>query len=52
MSLRKCLEKLKPFIVAYEGGDRGSRRMGANIEVIGEVMVEAPLLKEIVDHDS
>ncbi|KAF8080042.1 hypothetical protein N665_0980s0026 [Sinapis alba] len=48
MSLRDCLEKVKPFIVAYEG----IKDQEEWEEAIGEVMAEAPLMKDIVDHYS
>jgi len=48
MSLRECLEKVKPFIVAYEG----IKDQEEWEEAIDEVMTQAPLIKEIVDHYS
>uniref|UniRef100_A0A1J3FIE4 Hydroxyproline-rich glycoprotein family protein n=1 Tax=Noccaea caerulescens TaxID=107243 RepID=A0A1J3FIE4_NOCCA len=48
MSLRECLEKVKPFIVAYEG----IKDQEEWEEAINEVMAQAPLIKKIVDHYS
>ncbi|XP_006392774.2 uncharacterized protein LOC18010719 [Eutrema salsugineum] len=48
MSLREYLEKVKPFIVAYEG----IKDQEEWEEAIDEVMAQAPLIKEIVDHYS
>ncbi|XP_010479938.1 PREDICTED: uncharacterized protein LOC104758715 [Camelina sativa] len=48
MSLRECLEKVKPFIVAYEG----IKDQEEWEEAINEAMAQAPLMKEIVDHYS
>ncbi|KAG2304660.1 hypothetical protein Bca52824_033311 [Brassica carinata] len=48
LSLRECLEKVKPFIVAYEG----IKDQEEWEEAIVEVMAEAPRMKEIVDHYS
>ncbi|KAL1203791.1 hypothetical protein V5N11_027665 [Cardamine amara subsp. amara] len=48
MSLRECLEKVKPFIVAYEG----IKDQEEWEEAINEAMAQAPLIKEIVDHYS
>ncbi|CAN8288082.1 unnamed protein product [Cochlearia groenlandica] len=48
MSLLECLEKVKPFIVAYEG----IKDQEEWEEAIDEVMAQAPLIKEIVDHYS
>ncbi|CAA0292490.1 unnamed protein product [Arabidopsis thaliana] len=48
MSLRECLEKVKPFIVAYEG----IKDQEEWEEAINEAMTQAPLMKEIVDHYS
>ncbi|XP_010552168.1 PREDICTED: uncharacterized protein LOC104822601 isoform X2 [Tarenaya hassleriana] len=48
MSLRDCLEKVKPFIMSYEGIQSQEEWE----EAINEVMERAPLIKEIVDHYS
>ncbi|CAH8255562.1 unnamed protein product [Arabidopsis lyrata] len=48
MSLRECLEKVKPFIVAYEG----IKDQEEWEEAVNEAMAQAPLMKEIVDHYS
>ncbi|KFK35706.1 hypothetical protein AALP_AA4G026200 [Arabis alpina] len=48
MPLRECIEKVKPFIVAYEG----IKDQEEWEEAVKEVMEQAPLLKEIVDHYS
>ncbi|VVB00318.1 unnamed protein product [Arabis nemorensis] len=48
MPLRECIEKVKPFIVAYEG----IKDQEEWEEAVAEVMAQAPLIKEIVDHYS
>ncbi|KAJ0250480.1 Uncharacterized protein HA466_0138050 [Hirschfeldia incana] len=48
MSLRECLEKVKPFIVAFEG----IKDQEEWEEAIDEVLAQAPLMKDIVDHYS
>ncbi|CAH8314112.1 unnamed protein product [Eruca vesicaria subsp. sativa] len=48
LSLAECFEKVKPFIVALEG----IKDQEEWEEAIDEVMTQAPLMKEIVDHYS
>lgn len=46
MSLREALEKMKPFLMAYEGIESQEEWE----EAMKETMERVPLLKEIVDH--
>ncbi|CAN6689113.1 unnamed protein product [Malus baccata var. baccata] len=48
ISLRDALEKMKPFLMAYEGIQSHEEWE----EAVKEVMERVPLLKEIVDHYS
>ncbi|PNX96686.1 hydroxyproline-rich glycoprotein family protein [Trifolium pratense] len=48
ISLRDALEKMKPFLMTYEG----IRSQEEWEEVMEETMARAPLLKKIVDHYS